>query len=112
MNVNLTLRAKLIAAFVIVALVPLGLLAILNARTTQRALTEDANQALFAVASQTAASLDAFISANLNAIETEAQLPALVEYLSLPPAERPGSLEEGEVLALLRALSRKNLHVS
>ena len=112
MNANLTLRAKLIAAFVIVALVPLGLLAILNARTTQRALTEDANQALFAVASQTAASLDAFISANLNAIETEAELPALVEYLSLPPAERPGSLEEGEVLALLRALSRKNSHVS
>jgi PAS domain S-box-containing protein len=112
MNVNFTLRAKLIGAFVIVALVPLGLLAILNGRTAQRALIEDANQALFAVASQTAASLDAFVSANLNAVETEAQLPALVEYLSLSPGERPGSVEEGEVLALLRALSRKNRHIS
>jgi PAS domain S-box-containing protein len=106
------MRVKLITAFVIVALVPLGLLAILNGRTAQRALIVDANQALFAVASQTAASLDAHISANLNAIETEAQLPALVDYLSLPPAERPGSVEEQEVLALLRALSRKNTHIS
>lgn len=36
MNVNLTLRAKLIGAFVAVALLPLGLLAILNGRTATR----------------------------------------------------------------------------
>ena len=105
---NFMLRAKLIIVFVIIALLPLGALAVLNGRITQEALINDANQALFAVASQTAASLDAFISTNLNAIHTEAQLPALVEYLSLPEAERPGSPAEQEVLALLEALSNKD----
>lgn len=108
---NFSMRAKLVSAFVIVALVPLGLLAILNGRTTQQALIDDANQALFAVATQTAASLDAFINANLIAVETEAQLPAFVEYLSLPPEARQNSVEEKEVLKLLHALSRKSEHV-
>ncbi len=108
---NLSMRAKLVSAFVIVALVPLGLLAIINGMITQRALTEDANQALFAVATQTAASLDAFISANLTAVETEAHLPAFAEYLSMSPAERQGSPQEAEVLELLYTLSRKSPHI-
>ena len=112
LNTKLTLRAKLIIAFVIVALVPLFILAMWNARTTQRALIEDANQALFAVASQTTASLDAFVSANLNSIETEARLPALASYLALPRADRPDSLEEQEVMALLDALNSKNRHIT
>jgi|GEM_PF-569553 len=112
LNFSPTLRFKLITAFVIVALVPLGLLAIFNGRTTQQALIDDANQALFAVASQTTASLDTFISSELNAIETEAQLPALVEYLSMPPTARAGSAQEQEVLALLRALTRKSPHIT
>ena len=40
----------LIIAFFLVALIPMGLLAIVNGRATRQALIDDANQALFAVA--------------------------------------------------------------
>jgi signal transduction histidine kinase len=102
------MKRKLMMAFFLVALIPLGLLAYLNTSTTRTALTEEANQDLFAVASETAASLDSFISINLDAASTEAQLPALVQFLSLPDDERSGSEEETQALDILRALSRKD----
>ncbi len=106
------MRTKLITSFVLVALVPLAILAILNGRNAQIALIEDANQALFAVASQTAASMDTFIESNLNAIVTEAQLPVLVDYLALHHDDREGSEAEEGVLALLRAISNKDPFIS
>ncbi|MCB8966554.1 MAG: response regulator [Ardenticatenaceae bacterium] len=106
------LRNKLILIMALLALVPLGALAYLNGRITRQALIDDANQALFAVASQTAASLDAFIQANIDAIHTEAQVPALVDYLMLSAAERPGSRAEYEVMDWLDALSQKNKHIT
>jgi nitrate/nitrite-specific signal transduction histidine kinase len=108
MRFNLPLRARLIIAFVVVALVPIGLLVSLNNRATRSELADQANQALFAAASQTAARLDAFIGDNLNAVRTEAQLIALAEYLGLPPNLRGGSVEEKAVFATLRALRRKD----
>ncbi|MBC8504817.1 MAG: PAS domain S-box protein [Anaerolineales bacterium] len=111
-NWSLTMRAKLITAFVLVALVPLVILAVLNGRNAQAALIEDANQALFAVASQTAASMDTFIETNLKGIETEAQLPVLVDYLALHHDDREGSDAEEGVLALLRAISNKDPFIS
>lgn len=111
-NWSLTMRTKLITAFVLVALIPMAILAILNGRNAQTALIEDANQALFAVASQTAASLDTFIEANLNGIETEAQLPVLVDYLALHHDDREGSEPEEGVLALLRAIKNKDPFIS
>ena len=111
-NWSLTMRAKLITAFVLVALIPLAILAILNGRNAQMALMEDANQALFAVASQTAASMDTFIDANLKGITTEAQLPVLVDYLALNYDDREGSDAEDGVLALLRAIKNKDPYIS
>ena len=105
---NFSLRTRLIVTFLIVALVPLGILGFLNDLATRRALTAAANQSLTAAASQTAAKLDTFINTNLDAIRTEAQTPALARYLSLPADQRSGSPQEAEVAAILRALSRKD----
>ena len=58
-------RAKLVIAFVLTAILPMTFLALINGRTTRDALVDDANQALFAVASQTASTLDAFIATTL-----------------------------------------------
>ncbi|HRV91817.1 MAG TPA: ATP-binding protein [Anaerolineae bacterium] len=102
------LPTKLIVAFLTVSLVPLGLLAFLNSDYTRDALISDANQALSAGAKQTAVSIDTFIKSNLDNLNTEAQLPALVEYLNLPPEQRAGSPEETEVSAILNALSRRD----
>ncbi|MEW6499697.1 MAG: hypothetical protein AB1589_45615, partial [Cyanobacteriota bacterium] len=103
-----TLRTKLIVSFLVVALIPLSLLAVVNKHTTQEALTRNANQALFAAASQTATSIDAFINTNLNSVRVEAILPGLAKYLSLPASERAGSAEQAMAGATLRSLSRKD----
>ncbi len=103
-----TLRAKLVIAFMAVALIPLSLLFYLDDRYTRVTLTDNANQALLAAASQTALRVDSFINNNLNAIGTEAQLPDFIKYLNLPPDRRKGSAEETEATSALYALSRKD----
>lgn len=101
-----TLRSKLIFSFLGVALLPLLVLASWNQRTTQQALTKNANQTLFAAASQTALSIDAFITSNMDAVRVEAQLPVLAKYLSLTVKERQSITAEVE--ATLLSLSRKD----
>ncbi|MBA3530900.1 MAG: response regulator, partial [Ardenticatenales bacterium] len=102
------LSHKLMIAFVGLLLAANGAQAFFTERGTRQALTAAANQALHGAASQTASSLDSFINTNLDAIRTEAQLPALGDYLTLPPEQRVGSPEEAEIEAILRALGRKN----
>jgi GAF domain-containing protein/HAMP domain-containing protein len=105
--VNYTLHTKLILAFLIVALIPLSLLAFLNERTARVRLTAEANRSLLAAASQTAANLDSFVSSNLDIVGVEAQLPALAEYLRLPSQARPGSEAERRALEVLQILARR-----
>jgi signal transduction histidine kinase/HAMP domain-containing protein len=102
-----TLRTQITVAFLAVALLSLGLLAFLYTRTTRAALTGEANQTLFAAASRTAASLDAFISVNLQAVRAEAVLPEVVAYLSLAADQRPGSVEEAKAQGTLYTLMKK-----
>jgi GAF domain-containing protein len=103
-----SLRVKLIIGFLAVSLIPLAALGYLNNRATQQALIDDANQKLSGAASQIAETLDNFVDSNLVAIRTEAQLPPLINYLSLPADQRAGSVAEAEANATLRALSRKD----
>ena len=105
--VNYTLHTKLVIVLLVVVLTSVGLLAFLNNRATRLALTDDANQALFAAASQTATNIDAFINTNLDVIRTEAQLPLWSTYLKLVADQKSDSRIEAEVRATLRALSRK-----
>jgi GAF domain-containing protein/HAMP domain-containing protein len=103
-----SLRAKLVIAFLAVTIIPLAFLAFLNDRNSRQALTDDANTALFSAASTTAAQLDAFTKQNLDFVRAEAQLPAIVEYLSLPATQRAGSEQEGRALKFITALNHQN----
>ncbi|MFQ5611421.1 MAG: GAF domain-containing protein [Anaerolineae bacterium] len=105
---NFTLRTKLVVAFIAVSVLSVSVVAFLTINNMRRALTNEANEALRAAALQTAASMDDFIRANLDAIRTEAQLPALVEYLSLPAGQRAGSELEARVAETLQVLNRRN----
>lgn len=102
-----SLRNKLIIGFLIVALIPLGTLAILNSNSTQAALTRAAGQSLESAARQTAAGLDAFFATTLDGLEAESRIPGFAEYVELPPAQRAGSDAELDSLRILRALARK-----
>lgn len=103
-----TLRNKLIVSFWVVALIPLILLTSINKYTTQQTLTNNANLALFAVASQTAISIDTFITNNLDIVRVEAVLPGLAKYLSLPSEVRSNSAEEKIAGDTLRSLNRRD----
>jgi signal transduction histidine kinase/methyl-accepting chemotaxis protein len=110
-----SLRSKLVCSFLFVALLPTLLLTEINRQTTTTALTQNANQALFAAASQTALRLDSFVQTNLDAVRVEAQIPAFSQYLQLA-AEHPAdqladhlaSPEALEAAAVFRSLARRD----
>jgi len=103
------IRTKLIASFLIVALIPLLLLAFLDKQTTEKALTDNAKQALSAAANETSNRIDAFIDANLDAVRVEAILPGFARYLSLTPKQRDDSPEMQLATETLIRLSRKDM---
>jgi diguanylate cyclase (GGDEF)-like protein len=104
-----SIRTRLIASFLIVALIPLLLLASINKQTTEKALTDNARQALSAAAKETTNRIDAFIDGNLNAVRVEAILPGLARYLSLTPKQRGDSPEIQLATETLIRLSRKDM---
>ncbi len=104
------LRTKLIIAFIAVTLISIGAVAYITHQATDAALTRAANQRLLAAAQQSAQTIDAFIRDNLESVRTEAELPALSEYLLLTPEQRTReSLLRQEVIAILRSLQRRDL---
>ncbi|WP_442921652.1 ATP-binding protein [Microcoleus sp. Aus8_D2] len=91
-----------------VALIPLLLLAYLNKQTTEKALTDNARQALSAAAKETVNRIDAFIDGNLNAVRVEALLPGLSAYLGQTVEQRKDSREMRLATETLIRLSRKD----
>jgi signal transduction histidine kinase/DNA-binding response OmpR family regulator len=92
-----------------VALIPLLLLAYLNKQTTEKALTDNARQALSAAAKETVNRIDAFIDGNLNAVRVEAILPGLSAYLGQTVEQRKDSPEMRLATETLIRLSRKDM---
>ena len=105
------LRAKLILAFVLVSLVPLGVLAVLNDRVTRGSLTTAANQSLTSAAQQTQAALDDFFTNTRATLNVQAKLPEWRGLLELPPEQRPASLEAQAANDILLTLRGEDLRV-
>ena len=105
---NYSLRTKLLGAFLVVTLVPLGIVSFISNRTTSQNLTESSDAALQGVAAETASALDTFIAERLNDVRTEAQRHILAEYLNLPKSERAGSETESALNADLLAMTRRD----
>ncbi len=102
------LSAKLMLAFLVIALVPLGMLSILNNHANQEALTSAADQALTSASTQTASDIDNFIQNNLNEIATEAQFPDFSTFLTLSEFVRDRSPQTTDAAATLLQLSLKD----
>ncbi|HTP10230.1 MAG TPA: hypothetical protein VMP08_18380, partial [Anaerolineae bacterium] len=101
-----TLRTKLMVSFLAVALIPLGLVAIVIANYSRQAALESANQLLRSGATKVADEIDDLITTNLKEIEAEAQLTALARYLAND--QRIGSPEEEELADVLQALVKRD----
>ena len=102
-----TLRLKLIVTLLAVALTPLLILTLLNKRTSEVVLRDNANRELFALASQTRVSLDTFIETNLDAVRVEAVVPVLARFVKSSPEDRKAG-SQNEAMAVLNGLIRKD----
>lgn len=98
---HFSLREKLVAAFVAVALLPLITIVTLSNNSTQDILIRDANQRLQAASRQTAVAVDDYLDNYLLTIRTEASLLEDSGYLDLPEEERSGSEKEASIMAQL-----------
>jgi len=81
---TLTVRTKLLVLILIVALVPLVVLAYFNNRVSQNRLTESANRNLLFAAEITADQYDSQLSKFITTLEAGAQLSDITHLLSLP----------------------------
>ena len=86
---RLQLNSKLLVLFLLVALIPLGILFYINNRITRNTVTDTAQKLLSTVAAQTATEIDSFIGNTLELIKYEAQIPifqtAVQSKADLPP---------------------------
>ncbi len=75
------LRAKLIVSFLLITLVPIITLSSYNNRLMRDILTQQAETNLSNLAIETATSIDAYITSQLDIVRTEAQQPSLAKFL-------------------------------
>ncbi len=108
---TITLRTKIIMVFLVITILSLGVLAFVYNQAMHVALTDKANQTLYAAASRTAVSLDAFIELNLDHIRTEAMLPDIRAFMSLPPDARQGNYLAERTAETLETLRNQDLTV-
>ena len=91
-----TLRAKLVTAFMVILLTSLTVLALSDGFIMGENLTEGANKALSSAARNYADRLDQFNRQNTQLLNTEANLPAIVNFITRnaePPFNRYTLLE-------------------
>jgi len=109
---NFSLQTKLIVAALAISIIPVTIISFLANVAIHTALVNAANDSLAGAAAQTAANLDGFVQANLDAVRTEAQLPDFGDLLGLH-AQSPAGGAEFEAAAarlavVLHALSRRD----
>jgi len=103
-----SLRTKTILVFLLVALIPLGLLMLLNLKTEQSLLTDEATNELITSASHTANSINTFFKEELRTIRTIAQNPALARYLIHKKEGIVSSQEQRDIESILLSLLRRD----
>ncbi len=107
-NNSLSLQARLTIFVLLVALVPLIIVATRDTLQTQQALAKGAEISLKAGAAQTANSLDNFIQKTLDSVGAEAQLADFITYVTVSPSVRTGTVVRERTLDLLNNLSSKD----
>ncbi|HNB50319.1 MAG TPA: GAF domain-containing protein [Anaerolineales bacterium] len=104
-----SIRRKLTITFLALSVLPLAFLAYLSDRSSRASLTQAANSALFSLASETAESIDNFVSRELEIIQIEAQYPPFRTYLAMSPEERANAPElEQQITEYLNTLATEH----
>lgn len=103
-----SLHARVLAGFLVLALVPLGALSLLGQRAMRGSLTEAAYMSLSASALRTAVSFDAFIDMNRKILATEAKLPSLGDYLRRAGKEGAAGPDAEAVRRVLASFAQRD----
>jgi GAF domain-containing protein/HAMP domain-containing protein len=104
-NNSLSLQTRLVLFVLLVALVPLIIIATRDTLQTQQALINGAEISLRSNAEQTANSLDTFIQTTLDTIAGEANFSDFISYLTLSPSSPP--IVQARALDILNTLRNK-----
>lgn len=103
-----SLRTKLIIGSMALALIPLIVLSVINNRYIENLYREQTVEALTTESTQTAQSIDDFISSTSKSLEVESKLAAIQDYLRLDPTLRADSTQEIQLRSTLRSLQTKS----
>jgi putative methionine-R-sulfoxide reductase with GAF domain len=102
------LHIKMALTFLVVAAVPILVLAVYNNYTTRQYLTADANENLLSAALQTSNRLDAFIESGLASIRAEARLLSLGDLDISNDSTQLTYEDRSRISTFLRAYSSKD----
>jgi GAF domain-containing protein/HAMP domain-containing protein len=101
--ITASLRLKLTLAALLLAIVPLVILAFINTRSIQSTISSQTNDSLRVATELTVSQLDDFFNSNLTTLKNAAALPAVINYLQLT-GNRSGTSQEVALAATLNSL--------
>ncbi|HVP20328.1 MAG TPA: GAF domain-containing protein [Anaerolineaceae bacterium] len=103
----ISMHIKVIIASLIVALIPLIVISIIQSGFMTNSITSTTNQSLEFAAVQTAGKIDEFLNTNRQAIVRDITLSSFIDYLTLSPAQRPGSSAEANLRITIESLQKR-----
>ncbi len=104
-----SLRLRLVTAFIGVVIVPLALLPIIQSQFMFNTLNDELNKSLLLAAQQTAIGIDKFLEDQQVSVTEAAKIDSLVRYLEIPGELRSGSSAEQEIRLALRVLDTQEI---
>ncbi len=107
-KIRFRLSLKLLVSFLVISLLPLGVVLYLNVHSTRTALETEAYKSLFASASHSRLLLSGFIQSNLGIISAESRLPDIARFLSLSPEKKKEPAEQERLSQMFLSLMVKN----
>jgi len=96
------LRIKLTIAFILITLIPIGILAAINNFSTRNILNDQADADLSNLAEEAALKIDTYIASELDTVRTEAQQPGLANYLQTPADDAARQTAQRTLLTFVR----------
>lgn len=103
---NFSLRSKLITGFLFLTIVPLVVLGWQTYSTTNDIVETQIKADILRTSSTTTADFQDFLDSQFSAIRSQARASEIVEYMSLPPAQRKGSAKEALVYDELKSIGK------
>jgi len=105
---SFALRTKMVVAFTAVTLIPLFILGVYNNYASSQILSQESRARLTDLSSTTAEQFDSFFLQQMSEIHIEASQIALVDYLTLAPQNRAGSVAESNAKTTLFSFQNKD----